>query len=306
MPRLTVLLPVHDGAATIGAAVRSTLRALPRDAELRVLDDASGDATARVVEGIADARLRLDRSARPLGVAAGLNRLLAASDSELVARMDADDLTLPGRFARQVRALRRHRADLLFGTVVQFSSGGRRIRPTAPTGVSAAAFPLHLLLTNPVAHPTLVARRAVLDELGGYASVPSEDYELWLRAAARGHRLVRDGAPAIAYRVHPAQVTASSGWRRASWTDPATAGAFDRLARDRLGRGARRLNLLAIDEALDDAGFATELDDFARAVTTAADRLGRVEAGRVRALLARRLDAVRALRRQERRSHEPA
>ncbi|TPW73782.1 glycosyltransferase family 2 protein [Schumannella sp. 10F1B-5-1] len=296
MPRLSVLLPVRDGARTVARAVRSTLRAMPADSELLVLDDASVDRTAAVVDAIDDSRLRLVQSTSPLGVAGGLNRLLELSDSALVARMDADDVTLPGRFARQRHALQRMRAEILFGTVIEFSDGGRRIRPTPPLGLDPQALRLHLLLTNPVAHPTLFATRRALVELGGYRAVPSEDYELWLRAAVEGRRLARSARPAIAYRVHPAQVTASTSWRRSSWTDPVTASSFSALAEVELGRPARRLNALAIDTAADSVELDAELAAFAGAVRVAAGRLPGSARRRVLALLERRLRAVRELR----------
>nr|WP_246287183.1 glycosyltransferase family 2 protein [Schumannella luteola] len=297
---MSVLLPVRDGARTVGAAVRSTLRAMPRDSELLVLDDASADGTASIVDGIADARIRLVRAETSFGVARGLNHLLELADSDYVARMDADDLVLPGRFARQLRALRRHRAELLFSTVVEFSERPRRVRPPAPLTITPEAFGLHLLLTNPVSHPTLLATRAVLDDLGGYAAVPAEDYELWLRAAAAGRRLARDAAPVLAYRMHPSQITASTDWRRSSWRDAATAAAFAAVAQRELGRPARRLTALAIDPAVDDAAFDAEVGGFSTDIVRAATRLDRMRSAWLRRLLAQRVRAARAARRSAR------
>src|SRR4051794_10401516 len=101
MPRLSVIVPAFNAAGTIASAIRSTTRALPRDAEVVVLDDGSADGTADAVRALDDARVRV--ISRPnRGVAVTLNDLLDATDSELVARMDADDLVLPGRFVRQL------------------------------------------------------------------------------------------------------------------------------------------------------------------------------------------------------------
>lgn len=245
MPRLSVIVPAYQAADTIGSSLGSTLRALPRDAEIVVLDDGSSDGTADAARGLQDSRVRvLSRPNR--GVAATLNDLLAATDSEFVARMDADDLVLPGRFSRQLRALAEG-ADGAFTTVVTWGSG----RPglPRPSAISAQAFGLHLLLTNPVAHSTFAGRRAAIEDAGGYRELPTEDYDLWLRMAARGARLQRLALPGLAYRVHPGQVTASADWRRSSWENVELAEAFSALAETLIGSPAVRITSLSIDES---------------------------------------------------------
>jgi glycosyltransferase involved in cell wall biosynthesis len=297
MPRLSVLLPVRNGATTIESAVRSTLRALPRDADLHVLDDASDDGTPAVLGRIGDARLVVHRSDTGLGVARGLGRLLEVSDSELVGRMDADDLCLPTRFRRSLRALRR--ADFVFTTVIEWTPGGR-VSPPAPVGVGTGAFPYQLLLTNPVAHSTMVARRAAIDAVGGYREVPAEDYDLWLRAAGAGSRLRRLGIPGLAYRLHPGQVTSAAGWRLASWRNPLVAEAFGDLSEKLVGRRFPRLNALAVD-APSDEEFAATVTAFATAFRTAVAPRPTGERRRLTRLLDARVAAVRRLRSDRRR-----
>ncbi|MGO1319451.1 MAG: glycosyltransferase family 2 protein, partial [Galactobacter sp.] len=164
MPRLSVLMPAFNAQATVLPAVRSTLRALPRDAELVVLDDGSTDDTARVLSQLGDRRLRVLSRAND-GVASGLNLLLQETDSDYIARMDADDLVLPGRFRRQLAAAR-DGADAVFTTVVTWNQ--HKLTPPRPSAILPQDFGLHLLLTNPVAHSTLLARREAVDRVGGY------------------------------------------------------------------------------------------------------------------------------------------
>ncbi|WP_221585054.1 glycosyltransferase family A protein [Microbacterium sp. G2-8] len=242
MPRLSVLLPAFDAAGTIDLAVRSTLRALPRDAELVVADDGSRDGTADVLAAIDDRRLRVI-SGPNRGVARTLNGLLEATDSEFIARMDADDVTLPGRFRHQLRALQS--ADVVFSSVAAWTGRGAP-RPSFSPPIGSAAFPFHLLLTNPVAHSTMAARRASLAACDGYRVVPSEDYDLWLRLAHRGTSMRRLAAPAVLYRTHDDQVTAADAWRRRSWQDPETQEAFERLSVRLLGRPHTRITTLAV------------------------------------------------------------
>lgn len=232
MTTVSCLMPVRNAAATVQTAVRSTLRALPDDAELLVRDDGSTDDTLGVLERIRDRRLRVVVG-EPVGVAAGVTALLDEASAPVVARMDADDVCLPGRFRRQLALLAD--ADLLFGPAVDWWAGTPVVRPQPFRPVSAAAAPFALLLENPFMHPTLTAHRDVLQRLGGYRQVASEDYDLWLRAAAAGHRLVRDAHPVLVYRRHPGQVTAQPAWRAARTDTELVHEAFDALGTATVG-----------------------------------------------------------------------
>lgn len=246
MPRLAVLLPAYNAEATLRTALESTLRALPRDAGIMVLDDGSSDGTAQLASSFEDPRIRVHT--RPNGgVASALNEMLQLTDSEFVARMDADDVVLPGRFRHQLRALVGD-ADAVFTTVVQWGLGVSGI--PRPAGIAAEDFEYHLLLTNPVAHSTLLARREAIERVGGYRELPTEDYDLWLRMAVDGARLRRLAVPGLAYRVHPGQITASAQWRRSSWQDPRIAEAYTALSRRLLGVDAQRITSLSVDEGL--------------------------------------------------------
>ncbi|WP_257180974.1 glycosyltransferase family 2 protein [Corynebacterium cystitidis] len=249
MPKLSVILPAQNAASTVARAVSSTLRALPSDAELVVLDDGSTDHTAASAragatrKGVVDKRLRIERRDGSGGIATALNWLLHHTDSEFVARMDADDICLPWRFHTPVRALEGG-DDVVFSQVNNFT--GRKLKPAAPVPIPPDAFSFHLLLTNPVSHPAMVAQRSTLETLGGYRDVPAEDYDLWMRAALHGARLRRVASWGLLYRVHPEQITASPTWRHASWRDPQQAEIFAQLSKKITGITLERLVSIAL------------------------------------------------------------
>ena len=297
MPRLSVLLPAHNAERTVTRAVRSTLAALPLDAELVVADDGSTDRTAERVlagaarRGVVDRRLRLvDAAPGPGGITRVLTQLLETTDSELVGRMDADDISLPGRFGAALARLD-DGDDMVFLQQVELreSAGGglRRVVPRAPYPIGPDEFALHLLLTNPVCHPTMVASRRLLERVGGYRDVPAEDYDLWLRSASAGARIRRLGRWGLVYRVHPAQTTASARWRSASWADERQQDAFAELSERLTGvRLQRIVSMAVLPPAEREAGFAR----FAAAVEPAIAALGPRRA----AVLTRRLAARRS------------
>lgn len=267
MPRLSVIIPVRNGASTIRTALASVLRSLPADASVTVLDDGSTDETPGLLHEMAHPKLSVLTSTEGMGVARGLNHLLQHTDSDYVARMDADDIVLPWRFMLQQRHLQHTRTDVTFTTVTLLR--GRSLRLTRPKQIPADAFPLHLLVTNPVAHPTMYARRAAIERVGGYREVPSEDYDLWLRMALAGISLSRSGAPGLLYRIHGKQVTASQEWRQASWSDSQIQEVYRDLSEHILGNRLSRLLSLASDPDMTRARLDEHIHTLVEAIDSA-------------------------------------
>lgn len=207
MPRLVVMMAVRNAEQTVEVALRSTLRAMRSvDAELHVLDDASEDGTVEAIERCADRRLVLHRSSTRLGSGLGRHQLMNRTDSDLVANMDGDDISLPWRFSGHEQRLAD--ADVLFGTVVRFAKRATQVRPTYPLACSPAQSRMALLFHNPFWHSTMVARRGAIEAVGGYRALPrAQDYDLWLRLASGGFRIARTGLPQALYRMSPTQVT---------------------------------------------------------------------------------------------------
>lgn len=285
-PAVTVILPVRNGEVTVARAVRSTLRALPRNGRVLVHDDASTDQTPGVLARIDDPRLSIVRSDSAQGVARGLNLLLDRVDTPLVARMDADDVSLPWRFRLQVGAVSRG-ADVVFTTVVAIGDVPGWVRPGPPIAITVAAMPLHLLLSNPVAHSSLLARTDTLRSAGGYREVPAEDYELWLRLCAAGSRCARLALPGILYRFHPGQVTAAVGWTSLSLSNLELKASYAALSERVLGRQAEWYDGLTSAEPPGAAAKA-ELAAFVAAMQDAARDLPQWQ----RAVLLRKIAVV--------------
>lgn len=231
---ITIIVPAKNAATTIRAALVSARRELPAGSRILVRDDGSTDGTAEQVRLLRDPRIHVVEGNRSIGVAASLNELLAEVQTPLVARMDADDLVLPGRWRAEAAALAAG-SDIAFTPVLNWWSGTPLIKPQRPEPVDAAVAPLLLLVDNPFMHPTMLARTDTLRTLGGYRSVPSEDYDLWLRAATKGLRLTRLRVPRLLYRRHAGQVTAQESWRRSRAANPAVEEAFHALAESVLG-----------------------------------------------------------------------
>ena len=122
-------MSVHDDAAFVGEAVESVLGQTLGDLELLVVDDGSTDTTPDVLAGFTDSRVTVLRNDAVLGLATSLNRGLDTAQGRYVARLDADDVALPDRLARQVERLHARPAAAAVGTaVIDVDARGRRGR----------------------------------------------------------------------------------------------------------------------------------------------------------------------------------
>jgi glycosyltransferase involved in cell wall biosynthesis len=186
MPRVSVILGVRDGMPWLPEAVASVLGQTLADLELVIVDDGSADGTAAWLAGLPDARVRVLHQA-PAGLARALNRGVAASGAPLIARMDADDVALPERLARQAEYLDRHPEVGILGTGWRVLGPGGEVLEPPPPPADDAAIRAALPRRNPLAHPTVMLRRAVGDRAGWYDErLPvAQDYDLWLRLLGR-------------------------------------------------------------------------------------------------------------------------
>lgn len=209
-PRVSVLLPVRNGEAFLADALDSVLSQTGPTFEVLVIDDGSTDATPAILAAYTDPRLRVIRQ-EGLGLVAALNAALDAARGEYCARMDADDLALPGRFAAQVAALDANPgAVMAHGAARVIDAAGREIGSIATKPQSAAEYQaalLHERSAPPIVHPTAMIRRAVLLAMGGYRQSPScEDHDLWLRLLGKGAFLALP-EPLLLYRQHDAGIS---------------------------------------------------------------------------------------------------
>ena len=203
-------MPVFEAARYVAAAVESLRAQTFSDFELLIYDDGSTDGSAELIETTAagDPRVKLFR--RPhRGHTVWLQEGVATARGEFLARMDADDLALPQRLARQVEYLRRHPDCGVVGTdALLIDPDGRPIRPLA-VRTEHEAIEAELLAGrgDAILHPSALFRRAALVELGGYRPEfePAEDLELYLRLAERW-RVANLPETLLLYRQHLASV----------------------------------------------------------------------------------------------------
>ncbi len=188
-PAVSVVLPVHDGEAHIEEAVRSVLAQTWRDFELVLCDDGSRDATPAILAALADEdpRIRLARRAAKSGVAGAADWAVRESRAALVAIAHADDLAHPERLAGQAALFAEQPGCVLTGSpAATIDWHGHEAHPVNLWRLA------HPSAFAPMAHSSIMFRRAAYDSAGGYRSAADywEDLDLYWRMARLGRVLV--------------------------------------------------------------------------------------------------------------------
>lgn len=180
-PSVTVLLPVHNGAGRVARAVESVLAQSWRDFELLVLDDGSTDATSQVLDGFHDERLVRVRHDN-MGLARTLNRGLAMARGRYVARLDHDDVAHPDRLRQQVERIEMADQPAVVGTWASIVNEDMQPLGSHRHPIDARCIRFLMLFDNPLVHSSVLFRRDLVLDLGGYPERQGafpEDYALW-------------------------------------------------------------------------------------------------------------------------------
>lgn len=209
MVDVTVLLPVYNGERYLRETIQSILTQTYRNYELLIVDDGSTDSSLDIIRSFSDDRIKILKNQNRLKLSGALNRGMKKAKGKYIARMDADDIALPGRLEKQVAYLEQHPEVGICGTAIEiFGSVKTRtdIYPATAPAIQAYAF-----FDCPFCHPTVMMRRELFVRYdlwydGSY--YPTEDYELWARATEL-FPTVNLNEVLLRYRVHVQSMTGS-------------------------------------------------------------------------------------------------
>jgi hypothetical protein len=185
-PRVSVVMAVYNAERYLEQAVRSILDQTYGDFELIMIDDGSTDRSPAMLKSFSDGDRRLNVHRQPnSGLIASLNKACALARGTYVARMDADDISLPRRFEKQVQYLDARKEIGVLGTWIQDIGADEQPGPIWPLPTDPATIPWFLMFGNCLAHPSVMMRRELIQSLAYRAeAIHVEDYDLWIRASS--------------------------------------------------------------------------------------------------------------------------
>lgn len=211
-PPLSVLMVVRDAAPYLGEAIESILGQSYTAFEFLIFDDGSRDGSQEIAQGYAkrDPRITLYRGSAT-GQTFWLREGVLRARGALIARMDADDLSHPERFAKQVQFLAQHPECVALGAEVLLVDPERRPIRKHVVPLEHAAIERALLQgTGPLAHPVTMLRRSAVIAAGNYRPqrLRAQDVDLFLRLAEIG-RLANLPEVLLEWRRHEQAVGAA-------------------------------------------------------------------------------------------------
>ncbi len=190
-PLISVILPVYNAEKYLVEALESLRYQTYRHFEVIAIDDGSTDGSYHLLKQVAkiDSRFRIYKNAKNLNIANTLNRGLKLAKGRFIARMDADDISLPNRFTQQIAYMQEHPRVVVLGGQCKTMdvSGkliGRKLFPVSDKQIREA-----LYTTNPIQHPTIMIDKSLLPKDFTWYNPqlpPAEDYDLFFRIGQYG------------------------------------------------------------------------------------------------------------------------
>ena len=181
---ISVVMPVYNAEKYIAQAIESILNQTYPYFEFIIVDDGSEDNSVKIIESFEDERIRLFRK-KHSGISETLNFGISKSQGEYIARMDADDISLPNRFQAQIKFLLQNKNYKLVSSnasIINEKGNLTGYKTTHHKFNGKIKKILHKMF-NPIVHSSLMFKREITDDMSFYNPVfdGAEDYDLWLR-----------------------------------------------------------------------------------------------------------------------------
>ncbi len=206
-PLVSVILPVFNSEKYLVEAMESILNQSYSNIEFIVINDGSTDASEKIIAGFNDERIKIVNNHQNKGLIYSLNTGINHAKGKYIARMDADDISLPDRLKFQVEFLENYPAiGICSCDYYQFSNNQKWFSKSISNHETIL---VHLLFNCSIAHPTLLIRKNILDsqEVIYDAHFPhAEDYELWSRLVLKC-KISSVEKTLFNYRIHRNQIT---------------------------------------------------------------------------------------------------
>jgi glycosyltransferase involved in cell wall biosynthesis len=207
--RTAVIMCAKDSELFIREAIESILNQTYADFEFIIVENCSTDKTWQIINSYKDSRIKAFKTeiSQP---SFNSNYGLLQTQAEFIARMDSDDIAMPDRLERQLRYLEVHPEVSVLGTAIErFQDGKPSSIVKLPLTNNEIRTKLPFVFS--ICHPSVVFRRSVVIEKGGYAGGKCNlDFELWLKLLKyKDVEFANLPEPLLRYRVHPSQIKGS-------------------------------------------------------------------------------------------------
>ena len=199
-----VMATFNEKPNMVGKAIESILSQTYQNFELFVLDDSTAEETKQKIDSYSsDSRVHVIRESNRMKFVPALNKGLKLASGKYIARMDGDDIALPDRFEKQVNYLEENKDVAVLGGHMNIIDENDAIKSERLYATTDKAFLKYAIFRNPIAHPTVMFRKQLVDKGFTYDETlkRSEDLDLWLRLLKAGYKLKNLDEKILNYRV---------------------------------------------------------------------------------------------------------
>lgn len=219
VPAVSVVMAVYNGGDYLAESIESILNQNWKDFEFIIINDGSTDQTASVIEYYSniDSRIKII-SRENRGLVASLNEGVAAAKANLIARMDADDISLPNRLSEQINYFRDNPSVVCLGSFYEVIDEEGQLLTILDAPIDDETIQRLLIRGHTViCHPTAMYRKEAFDKTGGYDKnfFLVEDLDLWLKLGEVG-KLANIPKPLVKYRTNSNSVSTQAGQEQLS------------------------------------------------------------------------------------------
>ncbi len=209
-PQISVVIPVYNREQTIERAIDSVLAQERLPEEIIVVDDGSTDNTPEILNAY-HTKIQVVRQSNK-GVSAARNRGVELARGKWIAFLDSDDEWLPDKLQKQMTYLEQHPNTRILQTDERWIRNNMRVNPGKKYFKKSGNIFKNCLKTCIVGPSTVICERSLLKEKGGFdENLPvCEDYDLWLRIAAKHPIPLIKQTLIIKYGGHPDQLSLST------------------------------------------------------------------------------------------------
>ena len=184
-PKVAVLMSVYNGEKYLHESIDSILTQTFKDFEFLIINDGSTDKTDQILNGYNDPRIKIINNGKNIGLTKSLNKGLKLAKGEYIARMDADDISMPGRLERELEFLDKNPAVGLVGTYYLMINRKGNVLHTMKRLTESMELKEKLLRSNQFCHGSVMFRAECIKNLGSYREELVQDYDLWLRISEK-------------------------------------------------------------------------------------------------------------------------
>lgn len=209
-PKISVIMPVYNAEKYLKQSIESILNQTYKDFEFIIINDGSTDNSLNIIYEYANKHTKIKVIAREnRGLVCSLNEGISYSKGEYIARIDADDISLPERLEKQIKFFEKNQEIDILGSMAELI-GDKALLEKETNNYewvnvefdSKDDLEKIFLECCAIPHPSVMMKKEFLIKIGGYFEQDTEDYNLWLRAIKSGFKIDKINEKLIKYRLH--------------------------------------------------------------------------------------------------------